>query len=121
MAEGATPESTGHLGPVQLDGRILFSQRCVDPVSEETGVRVCYRTQEELGKFNGIPLTSPACTLKGPKGRLTEALELVCIRGRATGEKNKFKRGISSAPPEDPTGNPDARQKTKDIRRRPRS
>ena len=121
MAEGATPESTGHTGPVQLDGRILFSQRLVDSVFDATGVRVYYRTQEMLGKGNGPPLTSPACTRQGPKGRLTVALELVCIYGRATDKKNKFKRGSSSAPPEDPAGNPDGRNKTEDIRLRPRS
>ena len=74
MAEGAAPETSGHLGPVQLDGRITFSQRLVDSVFDATGVRVYYRTREKWGE---------GCfwTLKGPKGRLTEALELVCIYG----------------------------------------
>ena len=34
-------------------------------------------------------------------------MELVCIHGRATYDNNKFKPGSSSAPPEDPVGNPD--------------
>ena len=79
MAEGAAPETSGHLGPVQLDGRITFSQRLVDSVFDATGVRVYYRTREKWGK-------GYFWTLKGPKGRLTEALELVCIYGRAYGQ-----------------------------------
>ena len=113
MAEDAAPETHGHLGPVQLPESIIFSQRLVDAVFDATGVRVCYRTQEKFGKCDGISITSPTCTFKGLKGRLTEALELVCIYGRATDEKNKFKRGSSSAPPEDPAGNPDGRTKRK--------
>ena len=74
MAEGAAPETSGHLGPVQLDGRITFSQRLVDSVFDATGVRVYYRTREKCGKCH-------VWTLKGPVGRLTEALELVCIYG----------------------------------------
>ena len=74
MADGAAPETSGHLGPVQLDGRITFSQRLVDSVFDATGVRVYYRTREKWGK-------GYFWTLKGPKGRLTEALELVCIYG----------------------------------------
>ena len=76
MAEGAAPESPGHLGPVQLDGRITFSQRLVDYVFDAIGVRVYYRTREKWGK-------GYFWTLKGPKGRLTEALELVCKYGES--------------------------------------
>ena len=50
MAEGAAPDTSGHLGPVQLDGRITFSQRLVDSVFDATGVRVYYRTREKWGK-----------------------------------------------------------------------
>ena len=74
MAEGAAPETSGHLGPVQLDGRITLSQRLVESVSDATGVRVYYRTREKWGK-------GYFWTLKGPVGRLTAALELVCICG----------------------------------------
>ena len=74
MAEDAAPETNGHLGPVQLPESIMFSQRLVDTVFDATGVRVYYRKRETWGK-------GYFWTLKGPKRRLTEALELVCIYG----------------------------------------
>ena len=74
MAEDAAPETHGHLGPVQLPESIIFSQRLVDTVCDATGVRVYYRKREQWGK-------GYFWTLKGPVGRLTEALELVCIYG----------------------------------------
>ena len=76
MAEDAAPETHGHLGPVQLPESIIFSQRVVDAVFDATGVRVYYRKRERWGK-------GYFWTLKGPKRRLTEALELVCIHGEA--------------------------------------
>ena len=42
-------------------------------------MRVYYRTREKWGK-------GYFWTLKGPIGRLTEALELVCIYGTAYGQ-----------------------------------
>ena len=46
MAECAAPETPGHLGPMQLDGRNIFSQRLVESVFDATGVRVYYRTRK---------------------------------------------------------------------------
>ena len=77
MAEDAAPETHGHLGPVQLLERIIFSQRMVDTVFDATGVRVYYRKGARWG-------TCFFWTVKGPKRRLSEALELVCKHGLKT-------------------------------------
>ena len=97
MAEDAALETHGHLGPVQLLERIFFSQRTVDTVFDATGVRVYYRKREKWGK-------GYFWTLKGPKRRLTEALELVCKYGDvAASLPPKGPPTHTSLPPSPPT------------------